>query len=85
VNLKNQKGVPLPSVLADAHSLFTVPTGTTRATGRIVRESFPAPSGNGQTYAFPPLVSGSCWAEPLINQAYLAAVCRSIPSALATA
>jgi hypothetical protein len=32
---------------------FTVRSGTTRATGSIVRELFPARSGNGQSHAFP--------------------------------
>jgi len=32
--------------------------GTTRATASAMTESFPARSGNGQTYAFPPYVSG---------------------------
>ena len=37
---------------------FTVRSGTTRATGSIVRELFPARSGNGQTHAFPSDVRG---------------------------
>jgi hypothetical protein len=37
---------------------FTLHGGTTRATTRAMTESCPARSGNGQTYAFPPYVSG---------------------------
>jgi hypothetical protein len=51
------------------NSLFTVRSGTTRATASTVRESFPARSGYGQTDAFPPLVSGGLLGRATIGSA----------------
>jgi hypothetical protein len=69
--------------LAANHSFklsFTVRSGTTRVRHRKMAEFPLAWSG---TDANPQVKPMDRWAEPLISQAYLAAVCRSMPSALA--
>jgi hypothetical protein len=61
---------------------FTMRSGTSRVRRRKMAEFALARSGID---AKPQVKPMDRWAEPLISQAYLAAVCRSMPSALATA
>jgi hypothetical protein len=61
---------------------FTMRSGTSRVRHRKMAEFALARSGID---AKPQVKPMDRWAEPLISQAYLAAVRRSMPSALATA